>query len=156
MSNRITADNMGATTPHEIADMPLEHLRMLAADLKIAKDILDAKRAVVATALHIRFGILADAARKRLNKDTGQVRLTLDNEPFEVAANLPKKVEWDSLKLNEIFDELTDEDAKHYCKAELSVPEKLFAGAPPHIKEKLAKARTVSTGTPTYDIIPKE
>ena len=153
MSNRVQLSDIEKMELGKIAELPPDQLELLIQDAsdmaKTAKQYGD----WLSGALAIRYGDLAKAARKEAGKDTGVVHLTdgPDGE-FDIECDLPKKVEWNGEKLVGAFDAMTDEDARHYCKATFAVEEKKYDAAPPAIKKLLEPARTVKAGKPTFKL----
>jgi hypothetical protein len=154
--NRTTLAQLRAMTPSDAAQLPLDHLAMLADDVAALK--ADAKRLgdLLGDALHVRFGEAAATARRTDGKDTGRVRLEQDG--FEILADLPKKVDWHQTKLAEAVATLRSwgEDPNDYVATELRVPESRFAAWPPRIRALFEPARTVAAGRPSYTLQQKD
>ena len=55
----------------------------------------------------------------------------------------------------ELLDEMSVEEAKHFAKVSITVPEAKFNNATPEIKAKLSQHRTVEPGTVSVDIRSK-
>ncbi len=154
--NRTTLAQLRAMTPSDAAQLPLDHLAMLADDVAALK--ADAKRLgdLLGDALHVRFGEAAATARRTDGKDTGRVRLEQDG--FEILADLAKRVDWHQAKLAEAVATLRawGEDPNDYVATELRVPEARFAAWPPRIRALFEPARTVATGRPSYTLQQKD
>jgi hypothetical protein len=156
LPNRTTLAQLREMTASQVAVLPTAELAALlddAAELKA-----DAKRVsdLLHDALHARFGAAAATARRAEGKDTGRVRLEEDG--FEVVADLAKRVEWNQARLAEAVSTLRDwgEDPADYVATELRVPEARFTAWPRRIRALFEPARTVATGRPTYTLAPKD
>ena len=156
MSNRTTLAQLREMNLADAARLPLDQLALLLDDLAALK--ADAKRLgdILHDALHARFGDAASTARRADGKDTGRVRLEQDG--FEIIADLPKKVDWQQTKLATAVATLRDwgEDPADYVATELRVPEARFTAWPPRIRALFEPARTVATGRPSYTLQPKD
>lgn len=154
--NRTTLAQLRAMTPSDAAQLPLHDVALLADDIAALKS--DAKRLgdLLADALHMRFGEAAAAMRRADGKDTGRVRL--DEDGFEILADLPKKVDWHQARLAEAVATLREwgENPADYVATELRVPEARFAAWPPRIRALFEPARTVATGRPSYTLQQKD
>ena len=154
--NRITLAQLRSVTPQQVAALSVADLAMLLDDATELK--ADAKRVsdLLHDALHHRFGAAAAALRRAEGKDTGRVRLEQDG--FEIVADLAKKVEWQQSKLADAVSTLRDwgEDPADYVVTELRVPEARFTAWPPRIRAIFEPARTVATGRPSYTLQPKD
>lgn len=154
--NRTTLAQLRAMTAAEVARLPLDQLALLLDEVGDLK--ADAKRLgdLLQDALHVRFGEAATAARRAEGKDTGRVRLEQDG--FEILADLPKKVRWDQPKLAEAIATLRGwgEDPADYVATELRVPEARFSAWPPRIRALFEPARTVAAGRPSYSLELKD
>jgi hypothetical protein len=156
MSNRTTLAQLRDMTGAQVAALPLDQIALLLDDLATLK--ADAKHLgdVLHDALHARFGAAATAARRAEGKDTGRVRL--DEDGFEIVADLAKRVDWDQPKLTAAVATLREwgEDPADYVATELRVPEARFTAWPPRIRALFEPARTVATGRPSYSLQPKD
>jgi hypothetical protein len=156
MSDRITLAQLREMNPADAARLPLDQLALLLDDLAALR--ADAKQfgELLHDALHARFGGAASTARRAEGKDTGRVRLEQDG--FEIVADLPKKVEWQQAGLATAVTTLRTwgEDPADYVATELRVPEARFTAWPPRIRALFEPARTVATGRPSYTLQPKD
>ena len=75
--------------------------------------------------------------------DDGEVRITAD---------LPKKVEWDQAKLNDITRRIAanGEDPTEYVEISYRISETKFNAWPETLKSAFAPARTLKTGKPGF------
>jgi hypothetical protein len=156
MSNRTTLAQLREMDAADAARLPLDQLALLLDDIATLK--ADTKRLgdVLHDALHARFGTAATAARRADGKDTGRVRLEEDG--FEIVADLAKRVEWNQPMLTAAVATLREwgEDPADYVVTELRVPEARFTAWPPRIRALFEPARTVATGRPSYALQPKD
>lgn len=90
---------------------------------------------------------LADV-RNLTGKEFGAVHLSLDG--FKITETIPKKVEWDQEKMNELFDRIAaaGDDPRAYMKMKLEIGEKAYDGFAEPVKAIFAEARTVKPGKP--------
>lgn len=156
MSNRTTLAQMREMDTGQIAQLPIDHLVLLADDVAALKAEAKQIGDKFAAALHARFGDQAAVTRRREGKDTGRVRLVTDG--VEVVADLPKRTEWDQPRLAEAVATLRGwgEDPADYVAIEMSVPESRYAAWPPRIRALFEPARTVGAGRPSYTLNRKD
>ena len=135
----------------DFLSMPLQDLFKYREDLKSQIQALKDKQAVLNDDLAIRFG---NTARNKLaddGKDYGSV--TLHEHGYKVKVSLRQKVTWDQDGLVQTFmNDLSEDDAKHYAKITYGVDERKYNSAPPAIKDKLQKHRTVQLMSTSIDI----
>ena len=88
---------------------------------------------------------LADV-RNLTGKEFGAVHLSLDG--FKITETIPKKVEWDQEKMNELFDRIAaaGDDPRAYMKMKLEIGEKAYDAFAEPVKAIFAEARTVKPG----------
>jgi len=135
----------------DFTTMPMADVFRYKEDLKNQLDALKKKQADMNEGLALRFG---NQARDRLNqdnKDFGSVTLKEDN--FKVKVSIRQRVAWDQEGLVQTFmNEMSEDDAKHYAKITYSIDERKYNNAPPAIKDKLQKHRTVSVVGTSVDV----
>jgi hypothetical protein len=156
LSNRTTLAQIREMDTGQIAQLPIDHLVLLADDVAALKAEAKQIGDKFADALHTRFGDQAAVTRRMEGKDTGRVRLVMDD--VEVVADLPKRTEWQQARLAEAVAMLRGwgEDPADYVAIEMSVPESRYVAWPPRIRALFEPARTVGTGRPTYTLTQKE
>jgi len=156
LSNRTTLAQIREMDTGQIAQLPIDHLALLADDIAELKADTKQVGDKFVAALHARFGDRAAVTRRMEGKDTGRVRLPVAG--FEVVADLPKLTEWDQARLRDAVAVLRGwgEDPADYVAVEMSVPESRYAAWPPRIRALFEPARTVGTGRPTYTLTQKE
>ncbi|MDD2899010.1 MAG: hypothetical protein PHI31_09885 [Desulfuromonadaceae bacterium] len=97
---------------------------------------------------HVVAGKLADL-RKLQGKEFGTVNLSLGG--YKVTETVPKKVEWDQEKMNQMFDRIAaaGDDPRAYMKLKLEVSEKSYEAFPAPVQAMFADCRTVKPGKPS-------
>ena len=150
ISNRISLDDLRHMPVGDIAALPAEHLALLQDEagealrlVKMACDWLD-------SAVGLKYGDRAHAARQAAGKDTGTIRF--DDGAVTVIADLPKRLNWDQDKLAVLVERIRSEgdDPAEYVDVAIKVPERKFAAWPSHIRAAFESARTVRTGKPSF------
>lgn len=131
----------------ELAQMPVELLAGLQAELAHATTQLKAATARFSTALDVRYATRAAEARRACAKDTGTVRLA--DGDYTVVADLPKRVDWDQAKLAQIAANIADsgEDPAEFIDTKFSVSERKYGALPEAWRKGFEPARTVKVGT---------
>ena len=94
----------------------------------------------------VRYATRAAEARRACGKDTGTVRL-VDGD-YTVAADLPKRIDWDQEKLAQIARSISDSggDPAEFIDTKLTVPERKYTALPEAWRKGFEPARTVKTG----------
>lgn len=79
-------------------------------------------------------------------KETGAVNLMF--EGFKITETIPKKVEWDQAKLDNLYVRILEagDNPRAYMKLKFDIPEKTYAALDPNIQSIFAEARTVKHG----------
>ena len=152
LSNRTTLAQLREMDTGQAAQLPIDHLVLLADDVAELKAAAKQVGDKFAAALHARLGDQAAVTRRMEGKDTGRVRFQVGD--FEIVADLPKRTEWDQARLRDAVARLRGwgEDPADYVVIEMSVPESRYAAWPPRIRTLFEPARTVGTGRPTYTL----
>ncbi|MFP1645974.1 hypothetical protein [Pontitalea aquivivens] len=140
----------------DLAQLPVELLACLQAELDHAAKQLKAATARFSAALEVRYATRAAEARKACGKDTGTVRL-IDGD-FTVVADLPKRVDWDQEKLAQIAANIANsgEDPAEFIDTKLSVSERKYGALPEAWRKGFEPARTVKTGMLKITLEPNE
>ena len=114
----------------ELAQMPVELLAGLQAELAHAAKQLKAASAKFSTALEVRFAARAAEARRACGKDTGTMRLV--DADYTIVADLPKRVDWDQQQLAQIAANIaaSGEDPAEFIETKLSVSERKYGALP--------------------------
>ena len=154
--NTPSVDDMLNMPTGELAQMPVELLASLQAELAHATTQLRSATARFNTALEVRYATRASDARRACGKDTGTVRL-VDGD-YTVVADLPKRVEWDQEKLVQIAANIADsgEDPAEFIDTKLTVSERKYGALPGAWRDGFEPARTVKTGTLKVTLEPNE
>ena len=131
----------------EMAQLPVEQLAALQAELDHASKQLKAATTKFSAALEVRYATRAAEARRACGKDNGTVRLADGN--YTVVADLPKRVDWNQEKLAQIAQNIADsgEDPAEYIDTTLKVSERKFGALPEAWRRGFEPARTVKVGT---------
>jgi len=131
--------------------MPIADVFRYREDLKQQLEHIKNKQADMNKQLELRFGNYAKEKLNNENKDYGST--TLNEGGFKVKVTLRQKVTWDQDGLVQTFmNDLSEDDAKHYAKITYGVDERKYNSAPPAIKDKLQKHRTVQLMSTSIDI----
>jgi len=140
----------------ELAQLPVELLARLQAELDYAAKQLKAASVKFSSALDVRYATRAAEARRACGKDTGTVRL-VDGD-YTVVADLPKRVDWDQEKLAQIAANIADsgEDPTEFIETKLSVSERKYGALPEAWRKGFEPARTVKTGALKVTLEPNE
>lgn len=148
--SHLTPDHVLAMPAGELAQRSSESLFQLKND---AADLLAAAKAIVEhvdRALDLRYAQRAHQLRLAAGKDTGVVHF--DDGHVRITADLPKKVEWDQAKLNDITRRIAanGEDPAEYVEISYRISETKFNAWPETLKSAFAPARTLKTGKPGF------
>ena len=131
----------------ELAQMPVELLLSLQAELAHAAKQLKAANTRFNTALEVRYASRAAEARQACGKDTGTVRL-VDGD-YTIVADLPKRIDWSQEQLAQIAANIADsgEDPAEFIDTKLTVSERKYGALPEAWRKGFEPARTVRVGT---------
>jgi len=151
--NLPTLSDLAEIDPAEIAKFSAEELFVLQTVLMAEQERVKKAAARLLAGMEKRY--VDDVAAERKTKPFGVVHF--DDEDFDIAADLPKRVEWDSDALGELIvsGKLTAEQADHFIRYKYDVLESRYNGAEPKVKALLDKARTVKPGSAKYTITRK-
>lgn len=144
--NTPSVDDMLNMSTGDLAQMPVELLATLQAELAHAAKQLKSATARFSTALEVRYATRAAEARRACGKDTGTVRLS--DGDYTVVADLPKRVDWDQEKLAQITQNIADsgEDPAEFIDTKLTVSERKYGALPEAWRKGFEPARTVKVG----------
>jgi len=154
--NTPSVDDMLNMQTGELAQMPVELLAGLQAELAHATKQLRMATARFNTALEVRYATRAAEARRACGKDTGTVRLA--DGDYIVVADLPKRVDWDQLKLAQIARNIADsgDDPGEFIDTKLTVSERKYGALPEVWRKGFEPARTVKVGALKVSLEPTE
>lgn len=146
-NNSPSVDDMLNMPTGDLAQMPVEMLAVLQAELDHATKTLKSATARLNTALEVRYATRAAEARRACGKDTGTVRLA--DGDFTVVADLPKRVDWDQEKLAQMAQNIAagGQDPAEFIDTKLTVSERKYSALPEAWRKGFKPARTVKTGT---------
>lgn len=156
MNNRTQLAQLREMDAAQVACLPVDHLALLLEEVGALRTDAKHLTETLNDALHRRYGEAAAAMRRAEGKDTGRIRL--DDQEFEVIADLPKNPAWDQAKLAEAIAIIRDwgEDPADYVSTEIRVSETRYTAWPPRIRAVFEPARTLATGRPSYSIAAKD
>lgn len=134
----------------DLASHPSESLFQLKND---TSELLSVAKAIVEhidRALDLKYSKRAHELRLAAGKDTGVVHF--DDGHVRIAADLPKKIEWDQAQLAEITRRIAanGDDPGQYVDISYRVSETKFTAWPETLKSAFASARTLKTGKPGF------
>ena len=92
--------------------------------------------------LETRYSDTAKDLLRQEGKDFGTATLIENN--YKIKIEMRKKVEWDQSRLRDFLETLPPQEAAHYAKVSITVPEAKFTNAVPEVQDKLKEFRTVS------------
>jgi len=151
--NTPSVDDMLNMPTGELAQMPVELLASLQAELAHAAKQMKAANTRFSTALEVRYASRAAEARQACGKDTGTVRLT--DGDYTVVADLPKRIDWSQEKLAQIAANIADsgEDPAEFIDTKLTVSERKYGALPDAWRKGFEPARTVRVGKPQFRLV---
>lgn len=154
--NTPSVDDMLNMPTGDLAQMPVELLASLQAELAHATKQLKSATARFSTALEVRYATRASEARRACGKDTGTVRL-VDGD-YTVVADLPKRVDWDQEKLAQMARNIAEsgDDPAEFIDTKLTVSERKFGALPEAWRKGFEPARTVGFGKASFKLEPAE
>lgn len=154
-NNRPSLDDIRAMPVGEIARLPAEHLALLQEEADAAFDAAKRLKEWLEGAIALRYADAATAKRRAEGKDTGLVRF--EDGAVAVAADLPKKIEWDQSLLAALVERIRacGENPTDYVDIGFKVPERKYTAWPAAIRDAFAAARTVRTAKPTFRLTIK-
>ncbi len=132
---------------HDLADLS-DQISKLVSHAKELKEKFE-------DAMNLRFSETVQSKLRDENKDTGTAKIFENG--FQITAEVPKKVTWDSEKIDEIIKNISEEKRAAIIKTTHVIDERKYAQLSPEDKELFADARTVTPGKTKFKIsIPEE
>ena len=132
---------------YDLADLS-EQISKLVSHTKELKEKLE-------DALNLRFSETVQNKLHDENKNTGTTKFFENG--FQITAEVPKKVTWDSAKISEIIKTISEEKCKAIVKTVHTIEERKYSQLSPEDKLLFADARTVTPGKTRFQIsIPEE
>lgn len=152
MKNSVSLAQLQDLGTTKVANLPIDQLAMLLEEMTEIKAKCKTYEALLQSAFVERFAEPATEARAQEGKDTGRVRLVIDDHI--VIADLPKDVEWDQKKILSAIETIRSwsEPVDQYVSVKYSVSEAKFNAWPATIQNLFTASRTVKTGKPTFKI----
>ena len=145
-----TPDQVLATPADQLANLSPEYLMQLRSNASALLSLANAVTDHLETALEIKYAKRAQVLRLAAGKDTGIIHF--DDGDVRVTAELPKRIDWDQKKLNEIVRRISasGEDPNQYVEIKFRVNETKFNAWPESLKSAFIQARTLKTGKPSF------
>jgi hypothetical protein len=152
-NNLPTLDALRAMPIAEITALPAEVLAVLQDEADAALRSTKSLKEWLDGAIALKFGERAREARAALGKDTGTVRFT--DGPVTIVADLPKKIEWDQVRLAALVETIraSGDDPSQYVEISFLVSERAFGAWPDAIRRTFEPARTLRTGKPAFRLL---
>jgi len=140
----------------ELAQLDVEilcHLKRTA-DAAVATARADAD--AIDQALDHRYRQLAADARQAAGKDTGTIHL-VDGD-HRISVELPKRVEWDQIRLAAIVERIraAGEEPGEFVEISYRVSEAKYSAWPASMRASFDPARTLKPGKPVYRLAPAQ
>lgn len=148
--NQLTPDQILAIPAGDLAQQSSDALFQLKSN---TAELLAAAKAIVEhvdRALDLKYAERAHQLRLAAGKDAGIVHF--DDGLVRITADLPKKVDWDQMRLAEITKRIAanGDDPAEYVEISYRVSETKFTVWPESLKSVFAPARTLKTGKPGF------
>lgn len=152
MKNSVSLAQLQELGVTKVANLPIDQLALLLEEMTELKAKCRSYDSLLHAALVERFSKPAAEARAKEGKDTGRVRITV--EDHVVTADLPKDIEWDQTKILDAVRTIQswNEPVEDYINIKYSVSETKYNAWPETIRNLFAASRTVGTGKPTFKI----
>jgi uncharacterized protein with von Willebrand factor type A (vWA) domain len=84
-------------------------------------------------------------------KDTGTIRFF--DGAFQIVAEVPKKVTWDTEKMEELVKRIPEDTRKSFVKISYAIEERKYAALPIAYQELFQEARTITPGKIRFQIL---
>ena len=145
-------EEIGQLSMAQLDALPLPDLAQLIQQVSDVRDTVRHYEGALLSTLHSRFAERANQLRTQAGKTTGTVRFRVDG--FVIIADLPKRPEYDQVKLKSAVDALRKwgENPDDYVGTEFKVSESRYNAWPPSIRQLFEPARTLKVGKPTYKL----
>lgn len=101
-------------------------------------------------ALNLRFSETVKENLRLENKDTGITKFI--DHGFQIVAEVPKKVTWDSQKIEEIIKTIPESHRRDYIKTTHSIDERIYSNFSYEYQLLFKPARTVTPGKTKFQI----
>lgn len=149
----------------EQLDLPVAQLDQLTtAELKTIQDqlasattLLKTRKGTFDAALVRRFEKDARTEYTAQSKDTGTIRLPAPGSNLlELKVEVDKDIVWDQAKTLAWLNKQTTEDARHFGKLKVEIPEAKYKAATPAIQAELLPLRTLKPSKMKFTIVERE
>lgn len=141
----------------ELDKLTTPQLKTIQDQLVKAAELLKKRKETFEALLLRRFEKSAREQYLADGKDTGTVRLAAPGSNLlELKVEADKTVVWDQPKTLAWLNKQKPEDARHFGKFKVEIPEAKYSGAPPAIQAELREFRTVKAGKLKFTIVDKE
>lgn len=132
---------------YDLADL-VEQVAKLVSHTKELKEKME-------DALNLRFSETVQSKLHSENENTGTAKFF--EKGFQITAEVPKKVTWDSEKIEEIIKNISEEKRKAIIKTTHVIDERKYTQLSPEDKQLFADARRITLGKTKFKIsIPEE
>jgi hypothetical protein len=138
----LNAKEISALEVHDLMDLS-DQVAKLVSHAKELKEKLD-------DGLNLRFSEAVKSNLRSENKDTGTTRFF--DGAFQIMAEVPKKVTWDTEKMEELIKRIPDERRKDIVKISYSIEERKYSALPEAYQELFREARTITPGKTKFQI----
>lgn len=152
MRNRLTLEQIRNMPVGDIAALSAEELLLLTEEAEEQHAKAKRVKEWLENIIAIKYGERAGTARAAAGKDTGVVHF--EDDGIDVAADLPKKAEWDQKQLAAIVERIIagGDNPAEYVQVSYKVTEEKYKAWPQSIRQVFESARTVKTGKPSFTL----
>ncbi|GHU19891.1 hypothetical protein FACS189472_10320 [Alphaproteobacteria bacterium] len=139
----LSAKEISALDVYDLMDLH-DQVTKLTSHAKELKEKLD-------DGLNLRFAESVKNSLQRENKDTGTTRFF--DGAFQIIADVPKKVTWDSEKMEELVKRVPEDRRRAFVKVVYSIEERKYSALPYEYQELFKEARTITPGKTKFQIV---
>jgi DNA-directed RNA polymerase specialized sigma24 family protein len=140
---RLSAKEISELDTGDLMDLSAR-VAELSVNIKKAKEKLE-------DAMDLKFRDSVRTGLQMASKDTGTTRFF--DGAFQIIAEIPKKVTWDTEKMEKLIKRIPDERRKDIVKISYAIEERKYSALPREYQELFQEARTVTPGKPKFQII---
>lgn len=138
----------------QLAETSTADLAAIQAHLNRTEAELKKRKETFAAVMLRRFGTAAQAAYTEAKKDTGTVNLAAPGSNLlNLKVEVDKTVVWEQDGTLKWLNSLPIDEAKHFGKIKVEIPEAKYAAATPAIQAKLNPLRTVKAGKMKFTFV---
>jgi DNA-directed RNA polymerase specialized sigma24 family protein len=139
----LNAKEISALDASDLMDLSLQ-VAELSAGIKQIKEKLE-------DGLNLKFLEAVKNSLRRENKDTGTTKFY--DGAFQIVAEVPKKVSWDTEKMEELIKRIPEDARKMFVKVSYVIEERKYSALPYEYQELFREARTITPGKIRFQII---